>query len=139
MNRPMQTLLAGVVLAALVVAAGAYNHHRLIRTAANAEAETPKLEAASHACFKRYEADHPHTHPGIPLDWLEAEVSQCGNVPSATQIEEQLQADLRRSDYWTRRAAIVVLAVLATPWLWYFLLRRIAELRAAILGNPPAL
>ena len=137
MNRPVRALLAGVALATLIVAAGAYNHHHLIRVASNAEAETPKLEAASHACFKRYEVDHPRTHPGITSDELNAVLSVCGNVPSATQIDDQLQVDLRRSDYRTRRVAVVLLAVLAAPWLWYFLLRRIVELQAAILGKPP--
>jgi hypothetical protein len=37
-----------------------------------------------------------------------------------------------------RLAALAIAVVSALPWGWYFLLRRIAELRAAIGGNPPA-
>ena len=36
-----------------------------------------------------------------------------------------------------RQIAFVVFVLGALPWAWYFLLRRIAELRAAISGNPP--
>ncbi len=38
---------------------------------------------------------------------------------------------------WPLPISIIVLAAAALPWLWYFLLRRIAELRAAISGKPP--
>ena len=74
----------------------------------------------------------------MPIDWVFAERAECGIVLSATDLDERLQVDLHRSDYWTRRVAVVMLAMLATPWLWYFLLRRIAELRVAILGKPPS-
>jgi hypothetical protein len=39
---------------------------------------------------------------------------------------------------WPKPVALVLVAFGLAPWAWYFLLRRIAELRAAIGGNPPA-
>jgi len=104
-NRPTHTLLVGIALAAVVLVAGAYNHHRLIRVASNAKVELPKLEAAHDACSKRYAAAHPYTGPGMPIDWVFAERSECGTAPSATELDERLQTDLHRSDYWTWRVA----------------------------------
>jgi hypothetical protein len=37
---------------------------------------------------------------------------------------------------WFIGAAILAIAS-AVPWFWYFMLRRLAEVRAAIGGNPP--
>lgn len=55
-----------------------------------------------------------------------------------------IQADIVKAHWaaiasrdWPIPAALFVLGVSVLPWLWYFLLRRIAELRAAIVGNPP--
>jgi hypothetical protein len=33
--------------------------------------------------------------------------------------------------------SLLLAAASAVPWLWYFLLRRLAEVRAALGGNPP--
>jgi hypothetical protein len=47
------------------------------------------------------------------------------------------QQAVAASETWPIPAALVLLGIGATPWLWYFLLRRIAELRSAIAGKPP--
>lgn len=39
--------------------------------------------------------------------------------------------------YWPLWCATILLILAAIPWLWYFLLRRISELRAAISGRAP--
>jgi hypothetical protein len=41
------------------------------------------------------------------------------------------------SESWPLPVAIAVLGLFSVPWLWYAVLRRLAELRAAIGGNPP--
>jgi len=41
-------------------------------------------------------------------------------------------------EHWSHVSAAVIGILGALPWAWYFLLRRIAELRAAFSGNPPA-
>jgi hypothetical protein len=41
------------------------------------------------------------------------------------------------SQHWPLSVALILLCLAAVPWLWYFLLRRIAELRSAIAGKPP--
>jgi hypothetical protein len=45
--------------------------------------------------------------------------------------------DIRSSRSWPLPVALAVLSLSALPWLWYAFLRRIAELRVAIGGNPP--
>jgi hypothetical protein len=43
----------------------------------------------------------------------------------------------RTSLAWTKRVALLLLGVAVAPWVWYFVLRRAAELGAAISGKPP--
>ena len=43
----------------------------------------------------------------------------------------------RNSRSWPLSVALTLFGLSAMPWLWYALLRRIGELRAAIGGNPP--
>jgi hypothetical protein len=38
---------------------------------------------------------------------------------------------------WPKQVALILVCVGLMPWAWYFLLRRIAELRGAITGKPP--
>jgi hypothetical protein len=44
---------------------------------------------------------------------------------------------VRKSRSWPLPVALALFGLSAMPWLWYALLRRIGELRAAIGGNPP--
>jgi hypothetical protein len=44
---------------------------------------------------------------------------------------------VRSSRSWPLPIALALFGLSAMPWLWYALLRRIGELRAAIGGNPP--
>jgi hypothetical protein len=56
--------------------------------------------------------------------------AKLGHVPDDAEIARWQQS---------ARVAALVIAILCTlPSAWYFLLRRIAELRAAIGGTPPA-
>jgi hypothetical protein len=56
--------------------------------------------------------------------------AKVGKVPD--------DAAISRSKRWPMQAAAVIAILGALPWAWYFLLRRIAELRAAFGGNPPS-
>ena len=63
------------------------------------------------------------------------------------QADEKLldsQSEIRRaydaaraSRKWPMPVALALVCLGTVPLLWYFLLRRIAELRAAVAGNPP--
>ena len=53
-------------------------------------------------------------------------------------IQGQLAAaerDVLRWANWPQLSAIAIPLVCSLPWLWYFFLRRIRELREAILGK----
>jgi len=45
--------------------------------------------------------------------------------------------DRLSSEWWALPFALGILALGAVPWLWYSLLHRIAELRAAFGGQAP--
>jgi hypothetical protein len=68
-----------------------------------------------------------------------AELQSAGPAYLASYQSELLAAHeaTTSSKPWPNLIALVLLAIGATPWLWYFLLRRIAELRSAISGKPP--
>jgi hypothetical protein len=86
------------------------------------------------------------TVPPWDLGGIVWDNASCDPVTLATAGEvsgiyaELLEADrtLAASRSWhTGPVAFVVLCLSALPWAWYFLLRRIAELRSAIGGDPP--
>lgn len=59
---------------------------------------------------------------------------------STTGIQEKLvnaQRAAQASQSWPIPASLILIGIGSAPWLWYFLLRRIAELRSAISGKPP--
>jgi hypothetical protein len=72
----------------------------------------------------------------LSCDSVTLEIGDAGDLkPVQMQI---LVAEAKSKYYdWPARAAWVVALLSAVPWLWYFLLHRIAELRGAITGNPP--
>jgi hypothetical protein len=136
---PTRALIAGLILGAVFAAAGAANHWRLTAARENAEAKSAELQAADDACVARYQAEHPLVGRTYTLEQF-AGPSECHADVQRNQalIERLAVVDAQRSDHWAPRAAGAVLAVLAAPWLWYFLLRRVAELRSAISGDPPS-
>jgi hypothetical protein len=54
----------------------------------------------------------------------------------ATKVPSK--ATISASEKWPHVVAAIIAILGALPWAWYFLLRRIAELRAAISGHPPS-
>jgi len=55
--------------------------------------------------------------------------ARIGKVPD--------EAEIRAVKRWSRTASAIIAILCAIPWMWYFLLRRVSELRAAIAGMPP--
>jgi hypothetical protein len=136
MKRPAKILLASIAAAALVWTAGALNARNLTRHESALEtqckSQTPK----------------PGEQGFVPdCDWksLASTFKSTGDPDSdAAFAPVGIQADILNahkavaaSKTWPTPAALVLLGIGATPWLWYFLLRRIAELRSAIGGKPP--
>ena len=56
--------------------------------------------------------------------------AKLGKVPN--------EAEIHAAKSWPRVAAAIVAILGALPWAWYFLLRRVTELSAAIRGNRPS-
>ena len=77
---------------------------------------------------------------GITLDEALRGGSPCAGY-DAQSADEHVENDYTaavRANSWSRKAAIIVMAILSAPWLWHFLLRRVAELGAAYRGEPRA-
>ena len=159
----MWILVIGLAAAAVVLAAGAMNTHRLQDRAEWASIcdlpPPPKNHAdidvldswlqAGNVSTGDPDADAVLAKSGIKTHdavgaglaaraaglTVRNPVEECyakyGHVPDA-------EAALRASKSWPPVVAAVIAVLSALPWLWYFLLRRIAELRAAIGGKPPS-
>jgi hypothetical protein len=61
---------------------------------------------------------------GTKLPGIQAKIVDAHRASSASRT-------------WPLPAALVLFCLMALPWAWYALLRRIGELRAAIGGQPP--
>jgi hypothetical protein len=60
--------------------------------------------------------------PNEPLKGVQAQIAAT-------------QRDLSDSESWPTPVAVAILFFSCVPWVWYFLLRRISELRDAIIGK----
>jgi hypothetical protein len=138
MQKPTTIFLVGIASAGLLWTAGALNTLRLTRHEAVLEIQCK-------------ESTKPPDKVGfVPdCDWK----TLAGNSASSIGIDPDvaaaftpvgIQADIVKahqavaaSEAWPIPAALALLGIGATPWLWYFLLRRIAELGSAIGGKPP--
>jgi hypothetical protein len=76
-----------------------------------------------------------------PETLLDLDMPSSSNTGRGTNGVQARIVDARNtrvaSESWPLPAALAVLVLFSVPWLWYAVLRRIAELRAAIGGNPP--
>jgi hypothetical protein len=71
---------------------------------------------------------------------LVCDADNLGNSGALVGIQAKIvdvDRAVRNSTDWPLPVALALFGLSATPWLWYALLRRIGELRAAIGGNPP--
>lgn len=130
MDTPTKALLIGATLAATVCGVG-YVHSR------NGQADLVRLEAQ---CQREIQnASTAEKELGFVLECkgatlansassLESMVDLQANLASAYQAA---QSGLRV--FYPIAAAIVITS--AIPWLWYFLLRRLRELREAVVGK----
>jgi hypothetical protein len=125
------------VAAGAVLVAGDLNAQRLGHREA-------KLQAACEAQLAKAKADQPKDDDS-PLDGLpdppcDAHSLLADNIGWNGLRGEILDAHAAAaaSRSWSKLAAPTIAVLGALPWTWYFLLRRVAELRAAIGGQPPS-
>ena len=120
-RNPTKVLIAGAVLAGLIAVGGAANTVRL-------EGRIKELEAA---CNEESKLEPTK-------DKLVCEADKLAQLRGLAGIQLQIVTSYRSLDgskFWTYPLAILVFLLAAVPWAWYFFLRRVAELRDAIVGK----
>ena len=96
------------------------NNRRIERIRQHGEEQKKQCYAAS--------AASTHLPPGFTLD---------SDAACDKRYHKDLWAIGDSPWFWLGHFAWVIGTLGVLPWAWYFLLRRIAELRAAIGGKPP--
>lgn len=132
MDKTTKILIAGLALGGAVVTGGLVNTHRL-------EIKVEELRSACIAEGEK-EARVPGSYAALAAQY--GGKKSCDPDQSAENPYEGLPAKLVAAyqDVIDSRNQFLPIAVglfllSALPWCWYFLLRRIRELREAILGK----
>lgn len=127
LEKPTIILLGGVLAAALVFGIGKSYDYRLKANLRNLKTECVE-EGKKETLAKSW--------PGVlvcdPMELYLSDSSKTLAVGVQAKIVAA-QKDVLESQDWFLPVAIALLAISALPWFWYFLLRRIRELRDAIL------
>jgi hypothetical protein len=165
MKTENKILVGGLVLAALVFGAGFWIEHRAEKRLALLVGECEATNAAKRTSPARSEAHKPITaedvldvppppHGFVPDDpqavagpWVKYKNDPLVCAPfelysltEATGIQKEIRDsyfDSLGAHEITAPAAMALGVLSVIPWLWYFLLRRIVELRNAIGGKAP--
>jgi hypothetical protein len=128
MDKPAKILLGGTICAAIIAAVGFANTHRLESKLRNLEAE----------CVEEGKGDKLESGRFKLVCDAESLVDLERNSESSVGIQARVAAAKRQvlaSESWPYILAAGVLVFSGLPWTWYFLLRRIRELRDAIIGK----
>lgn len=134
LKRSTWTLVGGLAAAVIVFAVGTMNAKRLQSASADAWARCdPEAPGKPVPAW-----DLPATDPIAALEAETAARAVEAACYKKLGFAAPTNAAISASEKWPRVAAAVIAILGALPWAWYFLLRRIAELRAAIGGTPPA-
>jgi hypothetical protein len=145
--RPTQILLAGIALGALVAVGGRYSARYSDAQAARQAKRSADIASELSACLARYFAEHPDReapkHEGLTLSEAAGLTDHTGaSIPcqgdrlaAAKASAEDAQRYGSFVRHWWPRLAGALLAIFSAPFLWQFLLRRIAEIGAAFRGH----
>jgi hypothetical protein len=129
MDRPTKILIGGALCAVLVVVGGYGNTYRL-------ESKLRDLEAA---CIEEGKRETlAKTFGGVLVCDAKSLVRPDRESDPSKGIQSQIvsaQRDVSSSEGWYFGVAAAILILAGIPWSWYFLLRRIRELRDAISGK----
>ena len=133
MDKSAKILIGGIFVGALIYGLGEMNMFRLER----------RVQELQRACVAETEAEAKKQGALSALASIFSGKMTCDPVELArsdgyTGIQGQLAAaerDVLRLANWPQISAIAIPFVCSLPWLWYFFLRRIRELREAILGK----
>jgi len=133
LDKSAKILIGGIFAGALIYGLGEMNTFRLER----------KVQKLQRACVAEKEAEAKKQGALSTLTSIFLGKAICDPVELArsegyTGIQGQLAAaerDVLRWANWPQISGIAISLMCCFPWLWYFFLRRIRELREAILGK----
>jgi hypothetical protein len=133
LDKPTKILIVGIFAGALTYGLGQVNTHRLER----------RVQELQRACVAEGEADAKRPGPFSVLTNIFGGKPLCDPVELARSgshagIQGQLataELEVLRWANWPLIACIAIQLTCTVPWLWYFFLRRIRELREAIVGK----
>ena len=133
MDKSAKIIIGGIFAGALVYGLGEMNTFRLER----------RVQELQRACVA--ETDAEAKKPGafsalasIFSGKMTSDPVELARSDGYTGIQGQLAAaerDVLRWANWPQISGIAISLMCCFPWLWYFFLRRIRELREAILGK----
>jgi hypothetical protein len=126
-------MIGGIFVGALIYGLGELNRFRLER----------RVQELQKACVAETEAQAKNRGTFSALMSIFSGKATCDPVELAKSngyvgIQGQLAAserDVLRWADWPLVVGMAIPLVCCLPWLWYFLLRRIRELREAIVGK----
>ena len=133
LDKPSKILIGGIITGALIYGLGEMNTFRLERRVqelqrvcvAETEAEAKKQGAVS-------------AFANIFLGKMTCDPVELARSNAYAGIQRELAAaerDVLRWASWPQISGIAIPLMCSLPWLWYFFLRRIRELREAIVGK----
>ena len=133
LDKPAKILIGGIIAGALIYGLGEMNMFRLERG----------VQELQRACVAETEAEAKKQGALSALASIFSGKMTCDPVALArsdgyTGMQGQLAAAERgvlRWASWAQISGIAIPLLCSLPWLWYFFLRRIRELREAILGK----
>jgi hypothetical protein len=133
LDKPARILISGIFLGALICGLGEMKTFRLER----------RVQELQRACVAETEAEAKKQGTLSALTSIFSGKATCDPVELARSgaypgIQGQLAAaerDVLRWTSWPQISGIAISVMCCFPWLWYFLLRRVRELREAILGK----
>jgi hypothetical protein len=133
LDRSTKILIGGIFAGALTYGVGELNTHRL----------EEKVRQLQQTCIAEQKAEGKNQGALSALASMFTGKPTCDPVElAASNSYSGVQAELAAAERdrqgwssWPPIAAMAVAIVSCLPWLWYFILRRIRELREAIVGK----
>jgi hypothetical protein len=133
LDKPAKILIGGIFAGALIYGFGEVNTLRLER----------RVHELQRACVAETEAEAKKQGAWSALANIFSAKMTCDPVDLARSdsypgIQGQLataERDVLRWASWSQISGIAIALMCSLPWLWYFFLRRIRELREAITGK----
>jgi hypothetical protein len=133
LDKPAKILIGGIIAGALIYGLGEMNTLRLER----------RVQELQRACVAETEAEAKKQGAlsalaGIFTGKMTCDPLELARSNSYPGIQGQLaaaQRDVLRWASWPQISGIAIPLMCSLPWLWYFSLRRIRELREAIVGK----